>query len=462
MIILLKSLFARYVYNPLYILFYKRDSRSEYYKLFKKLQWQTIEKNLKYQAKKLYEVIDYASKNIPYYKKIVESNNINFSEKTIFEDIKKFPILDKKIMRNEFNNLHKKRKNTKWYYNTSGGSTGEPVKLIQDTHYSSNSNGMTRLQLEWTGYLFGDTLIKLWGSQTDVLQQEEHIKHRFANWIKSITILDSFSMDNNKMEQYIEIINKKKPKLILAYAQSVYELAKYIEKNNKEIYSPNSIMTSAGILYPQFRDVIQKIFGCPVFNRYGSREIGNVASECEKHEGLHLSSFTHYVEILNDKLKPCKEGELGELYITLLTNYTMPLIRYKIGDMAVYTKKNCSCSRGLPLINNIVGRDVDVFVTKSGKIVQGEFFIHFIGVVYNEGYISKFQVIQEDYDNITIKIVLINKLEFNKNKNKIVDAIKKLMGKSCDIKFVIVKDIKPSRSGKYRYTIRKNFIRKSR
>lgn len=451
---MIKSFIARNIYEPLYVQFYRKDNRFKYYNFYKKSQWNTLEQNKKIQAKNLYELIKYASENIPYYKKVVKQNKINLSENTIFEDIKKFPILTKNILRKEFHYLHKFQKGVKWYYNTSGGSTGKPVRLIQDYDYGSRSSAMVKIQNEWAGCRYGDKLIQLWGSEKDILQQKEKMHHRFASWIKSIYLLNSFLMDEKKMQSYIRIINQRRPKMILAYAQSINELAKFIGFNEFKIFSPKSIMTSAGILYPEFRKTIEKVFKCPVFNRYGSREIGNIACECEKHEGLHISIFTHFIEILDKDLEPCKEGETGEIYITLLTNFTMPLVRYKIGDMAKYTEHVCSCGRGLPLIKDVVGRDTDVFKTKDGRIIQGEFFIHFIGVVFNQGEIDKFQVIQEEYNLIKIKVVIKDEIKFHKNKVNIEKSIFKIMGKDCEIKWEIVKDIKPTKSGKYRCTIR--------
>jgi phenylacetate-CoA ligase len=363
---MIKSFIARNIYEPLYCKFYTKDNRIDLYKQYKKMQWNHLQKNKKIQAQKLYELLKYVSENIPYYNKTIKKNNIEFSKETIFNDIKRFPVLTKEIIRKEFNNLNKIQNGVKWYYNTSGGSTGEPVKFIQDSIYDANSESIVRLNYEWAGYKLGDTFIKLWGSEKEIFEEKEKLRHMIANWFKSVSLLNSFLMDNKKMNYFIDTINNKKPILILAYVQSIFELAKFIKINNKKISSPNAIMTSAGILYPQFRKTIEDVFRCKVFNRYGSREVGDVACECNEHNGLHVNIFTHYIEILNKKMKPCKEGESGELYVTLLTNYTMPLIRYKIGDIAQYTDKKCACGRGMPLIKHIVGRDVDLFINLKG------------------------------------------------------------------------------------------------
>jgi phenylacetate-CoA ligase len=451
---MIKGIFTRNIYQPLYHKIYRKDSGLKFYRFVKNAQWNSLEENQKFQGKRLYNLLKYSAEKIPYYKKIVEENKITISEKTIFEDINKFPVLTKADIRKEFNNLHQIIPGLNWYFNTSGGSTGEPIKLIQDINYQADSSAMTRLQFDWAGYQLGDPQVKLWGSEKDIFKQRDKMKHKFANWVKSITLLNAFCMDEKKMKGFVDIINKEKPTLILAYAQSINEFANFIKHNNYNIYSPKAIMTSANVLHPFVRKNLEHVFDCQVYDRYGSREVGNIASECEKHEGLHISIFTHYVEILNKKMQPCKEGELGEIYITLLSNYTMPLIRYKIGDLAIYTQKTCSCKRGLPLLKEVIGRDNDLFITKRGE------YIH-TGIInmqfYFKPFISKYQVIQEKKNRLLVRVCLNDKykrVNMDWELNEIKKNLLKIMGADCQVNFEITKDIKVTKSGKYRYTIR--------
>ena len=451
---MIKSFFARNIFNPLHLKFYRRDKSLKYLKEYRKRQWDSLEDNLKIQKENLYHLLKYVIEIIPYYQKIAKEKNIVISRENIQDDLKKFPVMTKSNLKNEFPHLHNLSDNAKWFYNYSGGSTGEPTRIIQDKKYNEHSWAVNYMHYEWAGYNYGDKMIQLWGSQQDILKEKAATSHVIAEWIKSVHILNSFAMDNKTMDRYIKFINVKKPKLILAYAQSMDELSKFIIANNIKVHSPNSIMTSAGILYPEFRKNIETAFKCQVFNRYGSREIGSAACECEKHEGLHISTFTHYFEILNDDLKPCTEGEMGHIYVSSLVNYSLPLIRYKIGDMAIYTDQKCSCGRGLPLIKFVVGRDSDVFKTANGKIIDGIFFLHFISVVHNNGSISKFQLIQKDYDLILVRVVINNHELFNIIRKDIEDSFKKAMGENCKIVWDEVDDIKPLSSGKYRFTIR--------
>jgi phenylacetate-CoA ligase len=121
----------RNVIFPFYWKYIKHSNVLSCYKILRNHQWNTLEENKKIQQKKLYQMIKYATQNIPYYKKIIKEHNIQFSEDSIFDDIKKFPILTKDVIRNHFDELYKFRDPT-YYRNTSGGSTGEPVVFYQD------------------------------------------------------------------------------------------------------------------------------------------------------------------------------------------------------------------------------------------------------------------------------------------------------------------------------------------
>ena len=67
--------------------------------------------------------------------------------------------------------------------------------------------------------------------------------------------------------------------------------------------------------------------------------------------------------------KTVPDGTLGQVVVTSLDNYLMPLIRYKIGDLAIKSNKmsSCKCGRNLPIINKIIGRDTDVLIHQNIK-----------------------------------------------------------------------------------------------
>jgi phenylacetate-CoA ligase len=444
----------RNILLPIYWNYIRRLNTLKYYEKLKKIQWNTMEENRKIQRKKLYELIKYANQNIPYYRKIIKKYNIQFSEDTIFGDIKKIPVLTKKLIRNHFDELYIFKDNT-YYRNTSGGSTGEAVIFFQDKQYLEWANATKRLFNKWAGRKPGEPMVKLWGSLRDILQGGRGFKGYLRQQISGVTILNSYRMTEKNMYEYVKRINSIKPCLILSFTNSIDELARFIQKHGLSIYSPSAVMTSAGVLYPEVRARIKEVFRAPVFNRYGSREVGDIACNCEKNQGLHIIPNIHYIEILDNRGKEVKNGAMGEIAVTILTNYTMPLIRYKIGDRGVLSEKECSCGRGFPLLEKVEGRVRSMFRNKQGDLIDSGVFIR---LFYFRDNIKQFQVIQESLDQITINLVLKDKQKLKvveKDFREISEVIKPIMGNDTKVKYNIVNEIKHSPSGKYMYTFSK-------
>jgi phenylacetate-CoA ligase len=252
----------------------------------------------------------------------------------------------------------------------------------------------------------------------------------------------------------VKRINQIKPCLILAFPNSIDELARFIKEHHLAVYSPLTIMTSGSVLFPEVRARIKEVFHSIIFDRYGSREVGDIACNCAKSEGLHLVPDIHYLEIVDDKGEEVKQEEAGNIIVTLLTNYTMPLIRYKIGDMGILSERNCQCGRESPLLEKVVGRINSRFKNKFGDYIN----TWFNSLFYFQDNIKQYQVIQETTDLILINLVLINKDKlkdmdkfFEENNQKIC----KIMGHQITVKYNIVDEIQPSPSGKYMYTFSK-------
>ena len=418
---------------------------------FKKREYLPLEENLKFQEERLKDILFYSWKNVPYYTKILEEAGAVRDGKVNLKNFHKIPVLTKDIIRKNFEELKSRDlEKISFIKNTSGGSTGEPIFLFQDEAMSSEDIAVAWFQNSFVCE-YPCKHLKLWGSERDI-SKEWDIIGRVKEWLFSVKILNSFKISEQEMEDYVEKINRYKPDLIESYVQSVYELSKFIKKNNLQVYSPKGIITSAGNLYPEMKKLIEEVFKTKVFNRYGSRETPTLACSCKEDKGLHLNIFTKYTEILDDYLKPCKPGEIGEIYITTLNNYSMPLIRYKIEDMAVPSeKKQCSCGRGMPLIEKVVGRNINIFKNFKGEKIDGAYFMV---IVFFKDWIKKYQVIQESYNNIIYKIVKKGK-PLKKDLEDIEKRVKIVMGKDCKVKFEFVGEIEPTKSGKFLYTISK-------
>jgi phenylacetate-CoA ligase len=378
-------------------------------------------------------ILEYSTNNVDYYKK--------------FKDLRldQFPFLTKDVIRNNFIDLQAsdiaKRHAFK---NTSGGSTGEPVVFMQDREYIQLQRYITYEQKYWAGYHFGDEMIKLWGNDAEIITGNKSYKGKFINFLKNVKFLNSYYLTPSLMKEYIYYLNNNPPKLLVSYVQSIYQLAKFIKENNIKIVPLEVIMTTAGTLYPHIKKTIEEVFGAKVYNRYGSREIGNVAATKLYNSNDMTITKGVYVEVIDEdeNVVPC--GVEGELVITSLINYSMPLIRYRVGDRGILGKVNNE-----QVLTKITGRTTDIFKTITGNFVDGEYFSD---LFYYMKWVYKYQVIQKELSLVVVNIAT-KQPTVKEDMNYIKTNIQKVMGENCEIKFNITEDIEQLSSGKFRYTI---------
>lgn len=437
--------------KPIIYLFFWKDTRIlQYLRELTPVQFLPRNEIKKIQSEKLQALLQHAYEHVPYYHDLFESLGIVSNGVVDSSQFSKIPPLTKDIIREQKERLYADDKETRGFYkNTSGGSTGIPVEFIQDSTYRDMSWANKIMYNRMVGKDDGMREVKLWGSERDIFQGSESFRARLQHFLYNRTLLNSFRMSESKMAEYVERINAYKPVLIWSYIDSAYELARYIKTHNLKIHSPKAILVTAGTVYPEIKQFISEVFNAPVYNQYGSREAGDMACECPERNGLHVFEYLYVFEILDDNLRPVAPGEVGDIYVTLLMNFSMPLIRYRIGDTASWKEEApCGCGRNLPRINDVHGRITDHFRKADGTVIHGEYFTH---LFYFRPWIKKFQVIQNDHTHITCLIVK-NSPENHADVDDIADKIKLVMGADCEVVFQYVDDIAPSGSGKYLYT----------
>ncbi|MBU9713490.1 phenylacetate--CoA ligase family protein [Evansella tamaricis] len=428
-----------------------------YYETMNKMEWSTEKVIKRITRLKIDKLLEHSYNNVPYYKALFDKINLVSDGKINVNDFEKIPFMTKEVLKDEFENLKSKDlPNRKWNVNTSGGSTGVPAKFIQDKEYIEWRSAVKFFYDKWTGRYIGDKQIKLWGAERDInISKGSVTTNKIKKFIKQERDLNAYKMSISEMQNYVKAINEFKPKQILAYVESIHELSKFIENEKLEIHSPDSIMTTAGTLFPDVREKIESVFRTKTFNRYGSREVGDIACECSEQSGLHVSPFTHYVEIVNEEGITVGANEEGQIVVTSLTNFAMPIIRYKIGDIGQWSIEKCRCGRNFPLLNKVSGRITDNFTTIDGTKVYGGFIRK---IFYSKSWILKYQIIQEDYEKIVIKIIkdtsfYLEKVEQDTETDNIKESIKEFMGINCVIDIIFVDEIPSNATGKYRYTI---------
>jgi phenylacetate-CoA ligase len=390
-------------------------------------------------------LVRHAYLNVPFYSKrlscVSENGDIDLDH---FHHV---PLLTKNDIRHSRKELTSKDVSTRrWHYNTSGGSTGEPARFIQDDIFDRWTNVTTRYYYQ--NMLGIDELsvkkVLLWGSEKEIFDHTHGLRASIVNWLTNTTFLNSFRMTQKDMEQYVKIINNHRPDLLRGYAGSLYELSRFIAGKGISVHSPRVIVSAAEKLDRDRRQMIEQVFGTKAYDFYGSREVDGIAGQC-KRGAMHIFMFNNYVELLADpSLKP---SDTSRVVTTTLHNYSMPLVRYDIGDTAIAGTADCGCGDPLPTIKEIVGREIDHFLTDDGTLIYGDYFTH---LFYYRDWVRTFQVVQEDLKRVRILAVVESANQ--REMREISEKVRLVMGRDCEVIWEIVDEIPTSSSGKHTYT----------
>lgn len=433
---------SKHIIFPLYEL---KEGRHSLKKLKELMEYQYMPRELAgdLQLKRLKDLLHYAAVNCDYYKSLFKTIKFDPSSVKSIEDIKLLPVLSKGNIKDNLDKLiadeyrHKK----KWPIRT-GGSTSVPLRLFINDEGIEHRKAVTLRHNSWAGYEPGDLLGAIWGN-TD---KEYSFKERLYNILVNRSLyLDTLKMDDKYILSFVNLIKKKKVRILMGHSHSVFKFAEFIKRKGINGIQLRGIITTAEMLYDHERKVIEEVFGNIVFNRYGCEEVGLIASECEEHDGLHINSDGLIAEVLNsDEKKP------GRIIITDLYNRAVPLIRYDIMDMATIKTGPCRCGRTLPRLGKIMGRTTNFLYTPEGKMVSGvsildTFTIHIPGI-------KQVQIIQDKIDELKFKIVKDD--GFNeKSLSLFTEKIPGYFGKKMKYHIEYVHKIPQTERGKYNFSI---------
>lgn len=308
--------------------------------------------------KQINNFIDYAVSNTKYYS--YESEK--FKHISSLHEISKLPLLKKRFLKANLTDFYSKEINS---FNSrtlfTSGSTGSPMQIkiaVRDLQFRYRLILKTMLDF---GYEYDKPIGRIIGHDicdNDNIYRRDYLNNQF--------FLSAFHISVNNIHKYYKVIVDNDIKALDGYPSAIYTIANLLEQNDLKIDCIDTIYTTAEKLHDYQKEKIERVFNCKVYDYYGSNEQSILIYTC-KNGKLHVSNKTGFLEVLDDTNKAVKSGEVGRMVVTSLTSHFMPLIRYEIGDSCIVSdNQNCSCgSQGL-VIDEIIGRDEDIFKTVDG------------------------------------------------------------------------------------------------
>lgn len=439
---------ARNIVAPLWA-FKERSPYLKHLRYLEQSQYSPLELIKENQWTRLKKILEHSFKNTEFYRKRFIKLGIYPDDIKEWKNFEQLPLLNKEDIRENMEDMIAKNiPQNKLVPKKTSGSTGVSLEFFVDEDSLQWKRACTIRHNRWAGWNIGDRVAAIWGNP-------EHYKNwrmRLRNiFLDRYTYLDTLKMSDSDMENFYKNILRRKPAIIFGHAHSLYLFSKFLETKGWSPPRPKGLISTAMVLHNFERNKIEEIFGCKVTNRYGCEEVSLIASECEKHQGPHMNLDTLVVEVIRNG-KSVIPGETGSIVVTDLTNYGMPFIRYKVGDIGIISDKICSCGRNFPMLQSIEGRISDYIVTPDGKYISGISLTENFAMLLPE--VKQLQIVQERIDLLTLRIVKARDYKIDteqKIRNLALDRFGHNM--ACELNYV--DSIPQDPSGKYRFCISK-------
>ena len=405
---------------------------------WRRMQWFSRAELDRIQKKRLSALLIHSSERIPYYRAL--SKKVDFNpEHDPLNMLKQYPLLTKPLIKKHLPEGIIDPSRKVYFIDYTSGSSGIQGEFYSDKMAYSRMQAVQCLWWEWAGYRFGDRVL-----QTGITPRRGFIKG-MKDFLLRVEYASAYQIDDETIEKKLRRLRGSQPWVFAGYAASLYAYARYARDRKIEDIHIKTVISWGDKMFPYYRSCIEDQFRTRVFDCYGASEGVMIAAECEEHR-YHIMAPHVFIEILDKDDRDVNPGEMGEVVVTRLDNYLMPLIRYRIGDLAVKAdpKKECSCGRQLPLLEMIVGRDTDLVYTPKGKTLIVHFFT---GVFEARQEIQQFQIVQHALDDIEIRYIPSTAF-----RPECLDSIKYDIWKKADeklnVRFTQVSAIGASPSGK--------------
>jgi phenylacetate-CoA ligase len=337
----------------------------------KDAQWWPAEVARKYQLKELQRICTLAYEKSPYYRRTFTGAEFDPRDLTTIENFQKLPMIDRETIATNLNDMcTAPTKSINVDYISTAGTSGAPLRFYI---------GSDRSQIEYaylisswlrTGFRLGMTMAVFRGRV--VPENSKGLHHEYDPLLRQ-HFYSNFHLNDQDVHRYLDHVRTIGPCFLHVYPSSVANLARFLRRSGIE--PPENILgiiAESENIYPEQRQMVEKVFGRRYFSSYGHTEKLVAAAECEKSTNYHVWPTYGYFELLDDNGNlVTTPGQRGEIVGTGFINTVVPFIRYRTGDYATYVGDHCNgCGRAQPIIADIRGHNIqENLVAFDGSLI---------------------------------------------------------------------------------------------
>jgi phenylacetate-CoA ligase len=285
----------------------------------------------------------------------------------------------------------------------SSGSTGAPLNIASNSLVFMSANALLARVARWFNLDPSRPLaaIRRFVYEPPPSSPDGRVR---AGWLLSHPETPYYEIELlTPIEQQLTWLARRQPAYLLTQASHALALAHSVAPPEGRALGIEAVVAVGETVPDGARELVAERLGARLIAFYSCQEIGGLACECNAAPHYHVAAESAFIEILDDQGRDVAPGERGRVVVTGFYNYAMPFIRYVLGDVAVAGKGPCVCGRGLPVIEQVLGRSNAAFLFRDGTRVwlRGSLvramriFVPF----------SRFQLVQRDYENIEFRYV---------------------------------------------------------
>jgi phenylacetate-CoA ligase len=405
-------------------------------------QWLPVEELRQLQLRRLRRLLQHAYEHVGYYREFFQTAGIVPEDVRTLEDLAQLPVLTREAVRDNlyFDLLADTHGGWQTIKLATSGAGGEPIAVFADPFQLHVRWAHAMRGAGWTGYRH-PARHACW-RRSEPEGRAQTLRQEIEALLLRQRRFSAVGIDHARVQEYVEWIRTTQPALLAGDAEVFNVVASLLASAGRDARGAAAVLTWGQTLTPALRALLERVFGCPVFDEYGTRELGPVAHECDAHRGLHVNVESYIVEVVHEG-RPAAEGEVGEVLITDLNSRSVPLIRYQVGDLAVVTARACGCGRGLPLVERFLGRPSAAVVGAHGRYIPAAVFADLFQE--QEHAVLRYQVVQDQQDAVTVRI--IRKSRFTADTEHAIRAqLARVLGERVTIRLDYVETL-PASSG---------------
>ena len=385
-------------------------------------------------------LLQHALTTVPFYRHLLSTMDGRQINEALWHEL---PILERETIQVEFENLKSRAIPPEHgALNTLGssGSTGRPVSVLGTAVTACYWQVLSAREHLWHKRDFSGKLAAI-RSKT-----ERGRAPRWGNWCQGLITGPGCSLSiSEDIDVQLAWLVEENPDYLLTHPSNLMALARRSIERGIGIPNLKQVRTFGEMLRPDLRELCTTAWDVSLTDIYSAEEVGYIALQCPQGEHYHVQAENLLVEILDENNLPCKPGETGHVVVTTLHNFAMPLIRYRLRDLAVVGEP-CICGRGLPVLRRIVGRQRNMIRLPNGK----QYWPSFPGSIWRQTVpqLQQFQLIQHTPSLIEIRIASSKPVTIEQEQS-LASILTKQLGYEFTFNFTYVRRIEPTPNGKF-------------